>query len=139
MSDTKGKIVGRIGFTLVLMMVLLQGFYAIYAYVDPQAFSVARGTELFVHEDSDWIRIYGSRTMFVGLIIGFLLFIREYKILVWASLFGTVMPITDALLAYQAGAESIVVYRHLATVAYLLVTLFVLRSMVKRESRGSRL
>ena len=112
-------------------MALLQGIYAVYAYFDPQAFSLLRGTDLFVAGDADWVRIYASRTVFVALIIGYLLYLREYKILIWASLFGTAMPITDAILAYQAGVGDIVVYKHIATAIYLLVTFFVLKSMVK--------
>lgn len=133
MSELKGIMIERIGFTMVLLMALLQAVYAVYAYLDPQAFSQLRGTELFLAGDSDWVKIYASRTLFVALIIGFLLFIREYKILAWASLFGTAMPITDALLAYQANAESIVVYKHVATVMYLLATFVILKSVVKGE------
>ena len=69
----------------------------------------------------------------MALIIGFLLIIKEYKILVWVSIFGTVMPATDAFLAYQAGAESVVLYKHVATIIYLLITFFVLKSVVKNE------
>jgi hypothetical protein len=133
MSGQKGQYLERIGVALVSLMALLQAVYAIYAYLDPQAFALLRGTELFVPDDADWIKIYASRTMFVALIIGFLLIIREYNILVWASLFGTVMPATDAFLAYQAGAESVVVYKHVATVVYLLITFSVLKIVVKNE------
>jgi len=121
----------RIGITMVCLMALLQAVYALFAYIDPQAFSLVRGTELFVSADSDWVQIYASRTLFVALITGFLLFVREYKILMLASLFATVMPITDAWLAFQAGAESVVVYKHVATVIYLLVTACVLRVMAR--------
>ena len=136
MSGQKGQYLKRLGVALVCMMVLLQGVYAIYAYFDPQAFALLRGTELFVWEDADWVIIYASRTMFVALIIGLLLVLQEYKILVWASLLGTVMPATDAFLAYQAGAESIVVYKHVATIVYLLITCFVLRIVVRNEQNA---
>jgi hypothetical protein len=134
MSERKAKLVEKIGITLVFLMALLQGIYAIYAYMDPQAFSLLRGTELFVSGDADWVKIYASRTLFVALIIGYLLILREYKILVWASLFGTVMPAMDGLLAYQAGAENVVVYKHVATAAYLLITFLVLKRVVKHET-----
>jgi hypothetical protein len=127
----------RIAIALVFLMALLQVFYAIYAYLDPQAFALLRGTELFASDDGDWVKIYASRTMFVALIIGFLLIIREYKILAWASLFGTVMPATDAFLAYQAGAESVVVYKHVATIFYLLVTFYALKLAVKNQLNGT--
>ena len=134
MSERKAKLVEKTGITLVFLMALIQGIYAIYAYMDPQAFSLLRGTELFVSGDADWVKIYASRTLFVALIIGYLLILREYKILVWASLFGTVMPVMDGLLAYQAGAENVVVYKHVATAVYLLITFLVLKRVVKHET-----
>jgi hypothetical protein len=133
MSERKVKLVEKIGITLVFLMALIQAIYAIYAYMDPQAFSLLRGTELFFSGDADWVKIYASRTLFVALIIGYLLINREYKILVWASLFGTIMPAVDGWLAYQAGAESVVVYKHVATAVYLLITFFVLKRVVKHE------
>ena len=114
-------------------MVLLQGGYAIYAYIDPASFAILRGTELVVVGDGDWVKIYASRTLFVALIIGYLLFSRNYRILVWASLFGAVMPITDAILAYQAQAPDKVVLKHAVTVVYLLATSFVLQVIVRKQ------
>lgn len=133
MLDQKYKTLERTGYILVLLMALLQGGYAIFAYLDPAAFSVFRGTELFVFGDSDWVKIYASRTLFVALIIGYLLYIRNYKVLAWASLFGAAMPVTDALLAYQAQAPDKVVFKHIATVIYLLVTFIVLQVIVRKQ------
>lgn len=123
----------RLGFILVLLMALLQGGYAIYAYIDPASFAILRGTELLVVGDLDWVKIYASRTLFVALIIGYLVFLRNYRILAWASLFGAVMPVTDAILAYQAQAPDKVVLKHVATVVYLLVTFFVLQVIVRKQ------
>jgi hypothetical protein len=134
MPEVKTKTISKVGFTMVFLMVLLQAAYAIYAYIDPQAFALVRGTELFNASDSDWVNIYASRTIFVALIIGYLLFLREYKILVWAALFGTVMPVTDAWLAFHAGAENPVIYKHIATIIYLLATSLVLKLMIKDEN-----
>jgi hypothetical protein len=136
MSKSEYAGLEKLGFVLVLLMALLQGGYAIYAYVDPAAFAILRGTELFAVGDSDWVRIYASRTLFVALIIGYLLYSRNYRILVWASLFGVVMPVADALLAYQAQAPDKVVLKHIATVVYLLVTFFVLQVVVKRQEEA---
>ena len=90
------------GFLLVALMAILQGFYAIYAFVDPTAFAMLRGTELVVVGDSDWVRIYASRTLFVALVIGYLLYLQNYRILKWVAIFGVVMPVADAVLSYQA-------------------------------------
>jgi hypothetical protein len=138
MPGQKGLYLKRIGVALVCLMALFQAVYAIYAYLDPQAFALLRGTALFASDDADWVKIYASRTMFVAIIIGFLLIIQEYNILVWASLFGTVMPATDAFLAYQAGAESVVVYKHVATIVYLLITFSVLKIVVKNEQNAQQ-
>jgi hypothetical protein len=135
MLESKHKALERAGYVLIVLMVLLQGIYAIYAYVDPASFAILRGTDLVVAGDTDWVKVYASRTLFVSLIIGYLLYIKNYKVLMWASLFGAVMPITDAFLAFEANAENKVVYKHLATLIYLLLTFFVLSLVVKnRES-----
>ena len=133
MSRSEYGALEKCGFVLVLLMALLQGGYAIYAYLDPTGFSVLRGTELFAVGDSDWVKIYASRTLFVALIIGYLLYSRNYRVLVWAALFGAVMPVADALLAYQAQAPGKVVLKHIATVVYLLITFFVLQVIVSKQ------
>jgi hypothetical protein len=133
MSEQKERLVERIAIAMVFLMAVLQGVYAIYAYLDPQAFALLRGTELFASDDGDWVQIYASRTLFVALIIAYLLITQEYKVLAWASLFGTIMPATDAFLAYQAGAESVVVYKHVATIVYLLITSYALKLTVNNE------
>ena len=133
MLAPKHRALERSGYILVLLMALLQGGYAIFAYLDPTAFSIFRGTELFDVADSDWVKIYASRTLFVALIIGYLLYWRNYKVLAWAALFGAVMPVADALFAYQAQAPDKVVFKHIATVIYLLITFFVLQVIVRKK------
>ncbi len=123
----------KIGFVLVLLMALLQGFYGVFAYLDPVAFADVRGTALVSNEDIDWVQIYASRTLFISLIIGVLLYFRAFKVLMWAALFGTVMPLTDGYLAYQAEAPLGVVAKHIATVLYLVITSVVLSKVLKNE------
>ena len=112
----------KVGLTLVVLMVILQAFYAIYAYVDPTAFSVLRGTDLFNPSDSDWVQIYASRTLFIALIVGLLLYLQMYKVIALVALFGTIMPVTDGWLAYSANAPIKVIVKHIITVLYLLLT-----------------
>ncbi len=45
----------KVGFVLVSLIVLLQGFYGTFAFIDPTAFSTVRGTELFSGKDADWV------------------------------------------------------------------------------------
>ena len=46
MLEPKHRALERSGYILVLLMAVLQGGYAIFAYVDPAAFSILGGTEL---------------------------------------------------------------------------------------------
>jgi hypothetical protein len=52
----------------------------------------------------------------------------------WCALFGTVMPITDGFLAYEAQAPLKVVFKHISTVVFLLVTFFVLKVAISDQS-----
>lgn len=135
MTSPQYKKLKTTGILLVALMAILQGFYAIYALIDPAAFAVLRGTELLVEGDSDWVKIYASRTLFVALIIGYLLYVQNYKILKWAAIFGLVMPVADAVLAYQALAPMSVVLKHVATAIYLLVVFWVLQSLTRRSNK----
>lgn len=119
----------KIGITLVLLMIGLQGFYGIFAYIEPTAFSALRGTDLHTNLDEDWVRIYGSRTIFISLILATLLYTKNYSVLMWSALIGIVMPATDAALAYQALAPTTVLVKHIATIVYLVITYFVLKNI----------
>jgi hypothetical protein len=131
-AGNKAEFLSKAGFVLVFLMAALQLAYALYAFANPAAFSLTRGTELFAAGDSDWVRIYASRTLFIALIIGYLLYRKQFKILSTASLLGTVMPITDAWLAYQASAGANVLLKHVVTALFLFVTFIILRSVVRR-------
>ncbi len=115
-------------------MAAIQAFYAFSSMLDPGGFAEMRGTALQIAADADWVVIYGSRTLFIALFIGLLLFLRQYALLKWAALIGMVMPIIDAWLALQAEAETSVVIRHVATAVYLLLTFAVLHHATRKQS-----
>lgn len=125
----------KVGFILVLLMILLQGFYGFFAYFDPVSFSSLRGTELFSERDTDWVQIYGSRTLFITLVLAYLLYSRNYFVLMWCALLGVVMPMTDGFLAYEAQAPFKVVFKHLATIVYLLIIFFVLKKIIANKNQ----
>ncbi len=133
MEMEKSDRVEIVGFVMVLLMAVLQGFYAVYAYLDPIAFSELRGTSLLAG-DEDWVQVYASRTLFIALLIGCLLYLKHYKILMLTALLGIVMPLTDGVLAYMSLAPTKVVTKHALTVIYLLVTSFVLYRLVYRQA-----
>lgn len=124
----------KVGVVLVALIVLLQGFYGTFAFMDPAMFSAARCTELFTDMDADWVKIYGSRTIFITLIFGYLLYTRNYIILMWGALFAVVMTITDGLLAYEAQAPFKVVVNHVDTIVYLLIIFFVLKKVIANKA-----
>lgn len=124
----------KTGFVLIFLMAALQGFYAIYGYIDPVSFATLRGSELSSAADAQWVQIYASRTLFVSLIIGFLLYKRNYPVLIWAALFGVVMPVTDGVLAYEAMAPMKVVIKHVVTALYLIAVAFVLRAVINQNN-----
>jgi hypothetical protein len=124
----------KVAFVLVLLIVLLQGFYGSFAFINPENFSIVRGTELFSGLDADWVKIYGSRTIFITLIFGYLLYTRNYIVLMWGALFAVVMPITDGILAYESQAPFKVVAKHVATVLYLIIIFFVLKKIVVQKA-----
>jgi len=124
----------KVGCVLVLLIVLLQGFYGIFAFIEPAMFSVVRGTDLFSDMDADWVKIYGSRTIFITLIFGYLLYTRNYAVLMYGALFAVVMPITDGLLALEAQAPFKVVAKHVATIVYLLIIFFILKKVIASKT-----
>ncbi len=125
----------KIGLALVVIMALIQAFYAVFAYLDPTAFAAVRGTDLFSSLDGDWVKIYGSRTLFIALLLGYLVYARQYAVLMYSALFGLVMPITDAYLAYEAQAAMKVILKHIATAGFLLVTAYILRAGLGKQSK----
>jgi hypothetical protein len=124
-----------VGFWLVLAMALLQMFYSIYAFTSPVEFASYRGSGLTPGGDTEWVRIYSSRTLFVAMMLGLLLLLQEVFLLKWISLLGIVMPLSDAALAYQSAAPNSIISRHLATVVYLLVTFAALAYWLKRNAQ----
>jgi hypothetical protein len=124
----------RAGFVLVFLMILLLGFYGTFAFLEPALCSVVRGTERFSDMDRHWVKIYGSRTIFITLIFGYLLYTRNYIVLMWGALFAVVMPITDGLLAFEAQAPFKVIVKHIATIVYLLIIFFVLKKVIANKS-----
>jgi hypothetical protein len=132
LKTTQGFSWRTFGFWLVLAMAILQMYYSFSAFTSPVEFANYRGSQLMSIGDAAWVRIYASRTLFVGLLLGLLLLRREVTLLRWISLLGIVMPLCDAILAYQSGTHNSIVWRHLATIIYLLATFAVLTYWQKR-------
>jgi Domain of unknown function (DUF4267) len=101
---------------------LLQGFYAAWAFVDPQTMASYRGGPLEGYSAALWVHAYGSRTLFIALVVLLLLRRGELETLKWAILFGLIMPISDAWSAVHSANPDGGIVRHVLTAAYLLLT-----------------
>lgn len=123
-----------IGIWMAVGIALLQGFYATWAFVDPQAVASYRGGALEGESASLWVQTYGSRTLFIALVVLLLLRRGDLATLKWVTLIGLVMPISDAWSAMHSAYSEASIVRHVLTAAYLLVT-FV---MLERASPKTR-
>lgn len=109
-----------IGFWLAVPMALLQAFNVARAVLDPGGFAAYLGAPLAAADDASWVLVYASRTAFIALLVTILLVRRDLNALKWTALAALVMPLADAWVAQQAGADGAIV-RHLAIAAYLLI------------------
>jgi hypothetical protein len=113
---------GTVGFWLAVPMAALQAYNVVRVVLDAEGFAAYMGAPLAAANDASWVLIYGLRTAFIALLVTVLLVRRDLDALKWTALAGLVMPLGDAWIAHQAGAETTTVARHLAIAAYLLLT-----------------
>lgn len=117
-----------------MAIAVLQSFYAGWAFLDPAALAAYRGMPLGEPVDVHWVHAYGSRTLFIAAVVGLLVVRKDLASLRWVALLGLVMPLSDAWDACRAGLPPAVVYRHLATGIYLLITFAVLTRHQSRDA-----
>jgi Domain of unknown function (DUF4267) len=115
-----------VGIWMAVGIALLQGFYALWAFVDPQAVASYRGGSLEGDSAALWVYAYGSRTLFIALVVLLLLRYGDLETLKWVTLFGLVMPISDAWSAMYSNDPEAGIVRHILTAAYLFLTFTVL-------------
>ncbi|MDF3019001.1 MAG: hypothetical protein K0Q92_304 [Steroidobacteraceae bacterium] len=123
------------GFWLALIMALLQAGYAVQAFVDPGALADFRGMSVHDPASISWVYVYGSRTLFVALVVMVLLVRGDLVTLRWVAIVGLVMPLGDSLVALRTEAPVAVLSRHIGTAIYLLVTF----GLLTRSTRSERL
>jgi hypothetical protein len=122
------------GIWMAVGIALLQGFYAMWAFADPQAVASYRGGSLAGDSGALWVHAYGSRTLFIALVVLLLLRRGDLETLKWVTLFGLVMPISDIWSATHSADPEAGIVRHVLTAAYLLLTF----AMLARASRKTQ-
>jgi hypothetical protein len=115
-----------LGLWLAIVMALIQALYSVWAFIDPAALAAYRGAPLDDHTDTAWVHAYGSRTLFIASVVALLVVKGDFINLRWAALFALVMVVSDALTALRADLPPSVLYRHIGTGMYLLITFAVL-------------
>lgn len=103
------------------------------AFADPDGFARYLGLPLAAGGDAGLVHVYGLRALFIGLLVGTLLLLRERGVLWIVAAVAIVMPLGDAWLTSQAGAPSLTVGRHLAIAIFLGVTAMMLRRDAARD------
>jgi hypothetical protein len=111
-----------VGFWMAVPMAALQAYNVVRVVIDPEGFAAYMGAPLAAADDASWVLIYGLRTAFIALLVTVLLVRRDLNALKWTACAALVMPLGDAWIAHQAGAETTTVARHVAIAAYLLLT-----------------
>jgi hypothetical protein len=105
---------------------LLQGFYAVWAFVDPHALAAYRGGSIEGASEALWVHAYASRTLFIALVVALLLRRGDMAVLKWVALLGVIMPASDAWSAIHSAAPASDVIRHVATAIYLFLAFVML-------------
>lgn len=111
-----------IGYWMAVPIGALQAFNVVRVLLDAGGFATYMGAPLAAAGDASWVMIYGLRTAFIALLVAIFLLRRDLTALKWTAFAGILMPIGDAWVAHQAGAETAIVGRHAAIAAYLVLT-----------------
>lgn len=107
------------GFWMASLLALMMLLNAARTFIDPAAFSAYMGLPADDATALAWVKVYGIRALFIGLLAAWLLARRDAGTLQVLSLLALVMPLGDAWLVYAAGGGT--VWRHLLTATVLLI------------------
>lgn len=124
-----------IGFWMAAGVALLQGFYAVWAFLDPHAVAAYRGSSIEGPGEALWVHAYASRTLFIVFVVVLLLRRGDVATLKWVALLGLIMPASDAWSAIRSEAPAADVIRHVATAIYLFITFATLARASPKERR----
>lgn len=132
MSDSTRSIPWRkIGFGCAIVMGLAQASSALRAFADPVAFSVYMGLPIASPEQAGFVIVYALRTTFIAALAFYLALTGRLRALAVIAAIAMVLPVGDAWLSAQAGADNTIVYRHIAIAVFLAFTAI----MLFRDSR----
>lgn len=130
--------VRTVGFWLAAVMGALQAVNAVRAFADPGGFAAYMGLPLADATDASFVYVYGLRTAFIAVLIGFFLIRGGMEALSLMAMAAILMPVGDAILTWRAGAEPATIARHALIAVYVLVAFVFLRRGARRlEGEGA--
>jgi hypothetical protein len=91
------------GFWLAALAAALMYVNAYRTLVNPAGFSRYMGLPSEDVMAMAWVRVYGLRALFVGLVVTYFLIQRDPGSLQWLTAFGVVIAAGDAWLVHSAG------------------------------------
>ncbi len=115
-----------IGFWCAMIMALAQATSAARAFADPMAFSIYMGLQISGPSEAGFVTVYALRTTLIAGLAFFMAITGRFRALAVIALIALILPLGDAWLSSQAGAQSSIVYRHLGIAAFLAFTSFML-------------
>jgi hypothetical protein len=114
------------GVWMAVLIALLMLLNTWRAATDPAAFARYFGVEAAADAHPAFVYVYASRAFFLAVITAVLLWRRQFVALAWFAGVAIIMPLADAMLVARSGGSSAIIARHLATAAYLALTVLFL-------------
>jgi hypothetical protein len=112
------------GFWLGAVMALLMYVNAIRTVLNPNGFSAYMGLPLKDAAGAAWVRVYGLRALFIGLVVTFFLVRLDPVSLTWLFVMAIPMALGDAYLVSSTGGKG--TSRHLIITGVLVVAAFMM-------------
>lgn len=107
------------GFWLSVLMCLLMYVNALRTFLNPSGFSLYMGLAVSDAISLAWVRVYGLRALFIGMVVTYFTLRLDPGSLKWISAFAVTMAVGDAWLVKSIGGST--VSRHLFIAAVLVV------------------
>lgn len=122
------------GYWLAAVMAASQFVNALRAFVDPIGFATYMGLPLVAQQDIGFVQVYGLRALFIALLVGVFLYLRNMQALQWTAIAALVMPLGDVLLTINADATTATITRHLLILSVVAATAWLIYRWRARQA-----
>jgi Domain of unknown function (DUF4267) len=126
---------GRSGVALAVLMAGYMLHNTVQAWSGPVAFADRLGLPVVAAETEAWVRVYALRAAFIALLLGGLVFARQWRALFLFALAALIMPLGDAWLTFNAGAPAATYGRHIALIGVIALAAILLAQAAKAKGQ----